>query len=246
MRTIPIGKSIRSDQRVSTFDEVGALLRESEGPFVIVACICRKKKDLAGKPCQATARSETCLGLGRLGESFLKSGNGREISREEAISIIGQNQDEGLVLQPSNSAKPEFLCSCCRCCCGMLEVHRQLPVPIEFWASNYFVRVDQKSCTGCGLCVKRCQAGAMLIARLPGSTVTIDLTRCLGCGICVPACPRGALSLVKKPAETRPPETMETLYDIIYAKKAGLRTKLTVVGKLLYDSLRTGRFNLFR
>ena len=44
MRTIPVAKSIHPQHNVSTFDEVTALLRQAEEPFVINECICRKKK----------------------------------------------------------------------------------------------------------------------------------------------------------------------------------------------------------
>lgn len=43
----------------------------------------------------------------------------REMSREEALSILQQNQDDGLVLQPSNAQQAEIICSCCGCCCGI-------------------------------------------------------------------------------------------------------------------------------
>jgi len=37
---------------------------------------------------------------------------GREITRDEAMSIIEQNQKQGLVLQPSNTEKVEFILIC--------------------------------------------------------------------------------------------------------------------------------------
>jgi electron transport complex protein RnfB len=61
MRTIPVTQSIRPHHRARTFDEVAALVDEAAGPFVILECICRKKKRLAGEACQVTARRETCL-----------------------------------------------------------------------------------------------------------------------------------------------------------------------------------------
>lgn len=245
MRTIPIRKSLQPHHHVSTFDEAGALLRAADEPFVLVECICRKKAGLKGHPCKVTDRAETCLGMGRMGDSFLRSGNGRRISREEALVLIERNQADGLILQPSNAEKPEFLCSCCGCCCGMLDVHRQLPIPIEFWSANYFAAVEAEKCIGCGACLPRCQAGAVRLG-LGGRPAIIDLTRCLGCGLCVPTCPTGALSLVKKPVEIRPPATMEALHETIEKDKSGLVSKLKVVFKLLLDMVRTGRITRLR
>ena len=46
MRTIPVAESILPQHDASTFDEVTILLEQAQGPFVIIECICRKKKRL--------------------------------------------------------------------------------------------------------------------------------------------------------------------------------------------------------
>lgn len=238
MRTIPVSKSIRPQHNISTFDEVTSLLQQAEAPFVIIECICRKKKALEGGSCQVTDRKETCLALGSMAQNVVQSGMGREIDREEAISIIEQNQKQGLVLQPSNSEKAEFICSCCGCCCGMLDVHKKLPKPLDFWASNFHAMVDIDACDGCGVCEKRCQVSAVRVSAKEQPAV-VDLNRCLGCGVCVLTCPKKAISLSKKPTEIRPPQTREELYDIIMAKKKGRMGKLKLTGKLVVDAIRT-------
>jgi len=239
MRTIPVSKSIRPQHNISTFDEVTSLLQQAEAPFVIIECICRKKKALEGSSCRVTDRKETCLALGSMAQNVVQSGMGREIDREEAMSIIEQNQKQGLVLQPSNSEKAEFICSCCGCCCGMLDVHKKLPKPLDFWASNFHAMVDIDACDGCGICEKRCQVGAVRVSAKEQPAV-VDLNRCLGCGVCVLTCPKEAISLSKKPTEIRPPQTREELYDIIMAKKKGRVGKLKLTGKLVVDAIRTG------
>ncbi len=250
MRTIPIRKSIPVHHHVSTFDEATALLRAAAEPFIVVPCICRKKHAMQGQPCRVTTREETCLGMGRMAESFLGSGQGRRITRDEALAIVEQNQDDGLVLQPSNSRAPEFLCSCCACCCGMLDVHRQLPIPVEFWSSNYYAEVDTSACVGCGICRQRCQAGAIKGGRNSGkevsNTIAIDRTRCLGCGLCVPTCLKKALSLAKKSVETQPPATRDELLAILRRDKRGPLGKLKVLGRLLAGMVKTGRFQLLK
>ena len=163
MRTIPVAKSIHPHHHVSTFDEVATLIQQAEGPFVIYECICRKKKSLEGKSCKKTDRRETCLAIGSMALMELKSGAGREITRDEAMAIIEKNQKQGLVLQPSNTQKAEFVCSCCGCCCGMLRTHKALPKPLDFWASNFHAEVDKGACDGCGACEKRCQVGAVKV-----------------------------------------------------------------------------------
>lgn len=240
MRTIPIGRSILPQNSVSTFDQVAALLQQAEGPFAIIECICRRKKGMEGKPCKKTDRKETCLGIGQMAAAAARSGAAREISREEAFAIIEQNQKDGLVLQPSNTEKADFICSCCGCCCGMLGIQKFLPKPLEFWAANFHATVNADLCDGCGTCAKRCQVGAVSAAE-KGQSAVVDLNRCIGCGLCVPTCPKKAMSLLEKPKKAVPPETREDLYDIIMAKKKGKLGKLKVMGKMTVDSIRAGR-----
>ena len=245
MRTIPIAKSIRPQHRAGTYDEITQLLTNAEGPFVIHECICRRKKEMEGDPCRVTDRKETCLGVGSMAQATLASGNGRQISREEAISIIEQNQKDGLVLQPSNTEKIDFICSCCGCCCGMLRMQTSLPKPLDYWASNFQAAVDAGVCNGCGVCEKRCQVGAVRVAEknLPAK---VDLNRCIGCGLCVPTCPSNAISLSKKKTEVEPPQTREDLYEIIMANKKGKLGKFKLNMKFFIDAVRTGRTDLLR
>jgi Pyruvate/2-oxoacid:ferredoxin oxidoreductase delta subunit len=245
MRTIPVAKSIHPQHNVSTYDEVATLMQAAEEPFVIFECICRKKKSMEGKSCKKTDRKETCLAVGDLGRMARKSGHGREISRDEAMAIIKKNQKQGLVLQPSNTEKAEFICSCCGCCCGMLSVHKSLPKPLDFWASNFHAIVEKDTCERCGACEKRCQVGAVSVSE-KNQPAKVNLDRCMGCGVCVPNCPTQSITLVKNPAEVRPPQTREELHEIIMAGKKVRQGKLKLTGKLIVDSVRTGHMNLLK
>ena len=245
MRTIPVAKSSHPQHNVSTYDEVATLMQEAEEPFVIFECICRKKKSIEGQSCKKTDRKETCLAVGDMGRMAQQNGQGREISRDDAMSIIAKNQKQGLVLQPSNTERAEFICSCCGCCCGMLSVQKDLPKPLDFWASNFQAVVDRQTCEGCGACEKRCQVGAVRVSEKEQPAL-VDLNRCLGCGVCVPNCPTKSITLVKKPAEVRPPQTREDLHEIIMAGKKGRLGKLKLTGKLIVDSVRTGHMNMLK
>lgn len=245
MRTIPISKSIQPKQNVRTFDEVAALLQEAEPPFSIFECICRQKKTLLGEPCQLTDRKETCFAAGSMAQATLRSGIGREITPEESMSILEQNQKQGLVLQPSNTEKAEFICSCCGCCCGMLGMQKSLPKPVDFWASNFYAVVDIDACNGCGNCEKRCQVDAASVSEKK-QKIRIDLNRCIGCGVCIPTCPQNAMSLQKKHAEVIPPSTREELHDIFMSRKKGALGKFRVTGKLFIDAILTGQTHLLK
>jgi electron transport complex protein RnfB len=240
MRTIPIAKSIHPQYNISTFDEVSALLQDAEDPFVILECICRKKKLMEGKPCKVTDRKEVCLAIGGMAQAAMESNIGRQISRDEAMLVLEQNQKEGLILQPSNTKTAEFVCACCGCCCGMLLLHKNIPKPLNFWATNFHAVVNRNTCEGCGNCEESCQVNAVKVSEKENYAI-VNLDKCIGCGVCVAKCPNESISLMKKPVEVIPPQTREELKDIIMEKKKGKFGKLLLTGKLYYDAFRTGR-----
>ncbi len=245
MRTIPIAKSIQPQHHISTFDEITMLLQQAEAPFSIFECICRKKRALTGDACKVTKRKETCFAAGGLAQAVLRNGIGREITLDESLSILDENQKDGLVLQPSNTQKAEFICSCCGCCCGMLNMHKSLPKPVDFWASNFYAVVETAACNGCGNCENRCQVGAARVSTRTTKSF-VDLNRCIGCGLCIPTCPQKAMSLKRKHSEVRPPPTRDDLYDIIMSHKKGRFGKLKIKGKIVLDAIRTGQTHLLR
>ncbi|MEK6742300.1 MAG: 4Fe-4S dicluster domain-containing protein [Nitrospirota bacterium] len=218
LRTIPIHKSIPVEHPVATYDQIRTIVRYSPGPFVVLPCICRRSKAMKNKPCAKTSREETCLAFGDMANMVLRRKHCREVTRDEVLAILKQNEDDGLVLQPANTRQPEFVCSCCGCCCGMLSYQKFLPHPVDFWASNYYAEVSAKACTQCGTCVSRCQVGAVTLTG-PSGEAKINLSRCIGCGLCVPTCPSEAVSLKKKDQETVPPANEEDLYDEVMANK---------------------------
>ena len=220
LRTIPIAISIPVEHPVATYDQIRTIVRDSPGPFVVVPCICRRSKAMKKKPCAKTSREETCLAFGDMAKMVLRRKHGREVTRDDVLAILRQNEDDGLVLQPANARQPEFVCSCCGCCCGMLSYQKFLPHPVEFWSSNYTAEVSAEACSHCGTCVSRCQVGAVTLTG-PSGEAKINLSRCIGCGLCVPTCPSGAVRLKKKDAETVPPANEEDLYDEVMANKKG-------------------------
>ena len=156
---------------------------------------------------------------------------GREISMKDALEIAKQNEAEGLVFQPSNTRKAEFVCSCCGCCCGMLGIQKMLPKPVDFWATNFKAVINAEDCTGCETCIERCQVDALSMDEGSG-TMLVDLNRCIGCGNCVPTCPTEAIKLEKREQEVAPPEKLEDLYDVIMANKKNGVSKIRLAAKI--------------
>jgi len=232
MRTIPVGKSVQVKHHVLTYENLTDIINDTAGPFAIHKCICRSAAAIKGNPCKKTSREETCMALGEVAKNNIRNNSGREISREEAHQIVRQNEADGLVIQPGNSQKIDFICSCCGCCCGMLGVQKMLPKPVDFWATNHYASIDKDTCTGCGKCVERCQVNAVNIDKHSG-IASVNLNRCIGCGNCAVTCSPGAMNLIAKEKTTVPPENSEELYDIIMKKKKGTLGKIKLVFKLI-------------
>ena len=245
IRTIPVNKSIQIKSETLDFNCVKDILDHAEPPFAICECICRKKQGLLGNSCKMTQRLETCMAAGHLAETALQIGMGREISLEEAHEILELNQKDGLVVQPSNSQKIDFICSCCGCCCGILKIHKKLPKPLDFWSANFLARIDGQQCTACGICSKKCQVDAVTL-KGDLEIYSIDPLRCIGCGICVAACPMEAISLERKADEHHLPHTREELFDIIESSKKGKFGRALLTGKLVKDALLTGRLDILK
>jgi len=156
------------------------------------------------------------MSFGDWARHFIKKGS-REITREEALEITRQNEEDGLVLQPTNYQNIDFICACCGCCCGILNILKVLPKPAENWAHNFYAEVDTEKCVACGICVEKCQMNAVTINEQNGYSL-INLDRCIGCGNCVASCPSEALYLVGKEKQAVPPEDCTSLYKILAEK----------------------------
>jgi ferredoxin len=171
------------------------------------------------KPCRWSERRELCLVLRDLYEHGRRQGWVKPITSEKALALLAENERAGLVLQPSNEQAPQFVCSCCGCCCGILGMLKTLPEPAAFTAANYLAELAGDACDGCGVCVRRCPMEAIALVR---ERARIDPRRCIGCGVCVPTCQAEAIRLAPKPETVRPPATTEALYETIGRGRAGM------------------------
>jgi ferredoxin len=203
-RIVPIEKSITRESYVTTYDDIRKIIESTDGPFGVSECICRKGMDIRGQPCKVTSLRENCILLGKDGiDLYTSQGWGRSISKEEALEILRKNEEAGLVLQPGNAQSPDFVCSCCGCCCGILSHLKELPRPADLINTNHYAQVDPELCEGCETCIERCQMGALKIVE---GVSTVDLGRCIGCGNCVATCPSEAITLKKKEEVHVPPK----------------------------------------
>jgi electron transport complex protein RnfB len=233
MRTIPVEKGlpVPDKYQVSTYDNVREIIENAHGQLAIANCVCRQTKDLLGENCTNTDLRETCFLVSpEAAGYYVDVGIGRNITKEEALDILGRAQEAGLVLQPENTQHPGFICCCCGDCCGILVAIKKSPRPADYYATNYCVEVDPELCTGCEICVERCQLEARVMV---DGVATVNPDRCIGCGNCVVFCEFGANQLRKKEQELVPPKDTQALYMKIMSQRGGKWNLLKTGAKIL-------------
>jgi Na+-translocating ferredoxin:NAD+ oxidoreductase subunit B len=230
MRTIPVNARFLPERAVGRYDDARALLGESPGPWATIHCVCRQGKDLVGQPCRQTSERRVCLAIGSVAKGLVASGKGEALTREQVLALVERAERDGMVLQPSNTREPAFVCFCCGCCCGVLTMAKQMPRPADYLTTNYRAVVDAEACAECGTCVERCPMEALSTG---DGRAHVDHARCIGCGLCVPTCSTGALRLEAKAALATPPRDLRTLYARITVERFGVLGMAKRVGKAL-------------
>jgi ferredoxin len=218
LRTIPVEQSFPSTHYVNTYDDVRQIVERGDGRIVVNTCICRKGKGLQGQSCTQTALRETCFTFGDTADLVSRLGMGRAIGKDEALGILRRVDEDGLVLQPANYMEPGFICTCCGDCCVVLTTLKKLPRPADCWTTNHYAEVHDRMCSGCGMCVDRCQMDALVAT---DGKAEVNLDRCIGCGNCIAFCPDEAIVLCRRPQQTAPARNIRTLYENIMAEKVG-------------------------
>lgn len=218
LRTIPVHKSVDVTHHVAAYDDAVEILK-SKDTIVVADCICRKRKKVMDQGCDK--RMEACFMFGSMGQLYLDRGMGRQVDLDEALSILKEAQESGLVTQPATAQNPTGMCNCCGDCCGVLISIKEHPRPAELVCSNYFATVDRELCAGCETCVGRCQMEAIGLDE--DNIAVVNIARCIGCGLCVITCSAEAMRLVPKPEKERmtPPATSAEQM-MIMAKNRGL------------------------
>ena len=199
-RVVPVEEAIPANIEIYPYERATELLERAKS-WGVRDCICRVQQKLVGKGCDRPV--ENCLVFAPVEGIFAGNETTRAITKEEALRILGEAEDAGLVHSPGNYQDGNhYICNCCTCCCGVLRSISEFSVPSAVASSDFMAVVDAELCAACGDCLERCQFGAM---DLPGNTCLVDVGRCVGCGLCVPVCPTDALRLARRPEGEIPP-----------------------------------------
>jgi len=191
-RVIPANAALPKEQ-ILPYDDVRAILAQHKS-FHVRDCICRVEQDLL-ETRRCDFPLEVCLSFSTQ-ERPLGPG---DLTREQALALLARTEEIGLVHSVSNvRAGWGYVCNCCGCCCGILRGITEFGLPNAMARANYYAEVDDALCVACGICVDRCQVGAM---SLPADVAVVDRARCIGCGLCVTGCTSQAVRLIPLPAE---------------------------------------------
>ena len=194
-RVIPVGEAIPAELEIFPYERASALL-ESAKSWAVRDCICRVQQQLVGKGCDRPI--ENCMAFAPVEGAFDDSPLDRAISLEEALRILHEAEEAGLVHTAGNyRSGNHYICNCCACCCGVLRGVAEFGMPTAVARSDFYAVVDAQACIGCGDCVERCPFGALSLLE---DTSTVDRARCVGCGLCASVCPVDALHLDRRPA----------------------------------------------
>jgi ferredoxin len=220
LRTIPVGRSVEAKAEVLAYESAEELIRRQD-KLLVAPCICRREHEIQGGGCGKL--SEACLVFGWGADYYLRNGLGRAIDQEEALAILERAEEQGLVVQPSNSQDIINICLCCGDCCQVLKNLKRHPHPAQLVVSPFVASLDREACVGCGACLERCQMEAL---HLEDDQASLDLERCIGCGLCVTTCPSGALSLARKPEQPQVPRNVGEAMLLRAKTRAALQEKL--------------------
>jgi len=186
MRVIPVGVSVEVGSQILAFDDVRMAI-ENADVIAVTKCTCK----VAAQKCDTTL--ECCVQLNNAARYAITRGTGKELTKPEAMALMKQLEEEGLIHTVNNlKSMHQVICNCCRCCCqnfpGMIRYGINSVAP-----SRFLARIDPDLCTGCESCIERCFFEA--IAMKDDTAEVVKPDKCVGCGLCQVVCPAEAICL---------------------------------------------------
>ena len=185
MRVVPVNTALEPETQIAPFEDIKQIVARAR-KLAVVSCPCRL---VTGSPCGKSL--EVCIQVDKAADYTLERGSGRELSKDAAIDMLRNCEEEGLVHMVSNQrGLGNIICNCCEDCCIAWPGPRTSAINYAS-PSRFGAEVDPGLCTACEECLDRCYFGAITV----GDTATINEGNCMGCGLCAVACPVEAISL---------------------------------------------------
>lgn len=193
-RVIPVEEAIPGGVEIFPYERASQLI-EGAKSWGVRDCACRLQRRLLDQGCDHPL--EVCLVFAPVEGVFDHSEIDRSLTEEEALDILREAAEAGLVHSTYNFRDGVFhICNCCTCACVILRGVAEFGRLTAIAHSDFRAVVDAGACAGCGDCIERCQFGALSV---PEEVCVVEPLRCMGCGLCATVCPTGALGLERLP-----------------------------------------------
>ncbi|MBL7209090.1 MAG: 4Fe-4S binding protein [Dehalococcoidia bacterium] len=202
LRVLPVRKAIPSAINVLPFEEVSNYIDKADH-ISVADCACRVAEKRCNNPI------EVCFAFDDGARFLVERKLARFVTKEEALKILQECEDIGLVHCTSNTSdRLMLLCNCCPCCCHALGAITRIKDTVSHPVSNFYASVNVDDCNACGVCEDRCPAEAIAV----DDVAAINVSLCIGCGLCASACPTDAIALNRRDESIEPPANIRELY----------------------------------
>lgn len=219
-RIIPAWESIKDLPGVLKCENFPEILK-AQSRIATAPCSCRLCTASVGETCSFHDEVTTpvCYQFHRGADYVVERGSGKELTAKEAIELNKVMEKSGLLHLWTNTTQmtgPKTNCNCCRDCC-MNYVPMDMakyPIGLIWDKSRYQAYINEEDCTGCQVCIDKCQFDAIEMVKAAGSKklkAKVIADKCFGCGVCVLGCEPEALKMkVVRPPEYIPVPSADT------------------------------------
>ena len=167
MHVIPVEKAIEMENESVDLEHISYWLSKYEGKYAASPCSCRRSRLTHDEGC-ADDPEGWCVAVGDMADYVVETQkDGRYISKEEALDIFRQAEENGFVHQITNIDGKDKIFAICNCnvnVCYALRTSQLFNTP-NMSRSAYIAKVEKQHCVACGKCVEACPAGAVKLGQ---------------------------------------------------------------------------------
>jgi Pyruvate/2-oxoacid:ferredoxin oxidoreductase delta subunit len=208
-----VNAKIEPGNTIHTYDQVSTYV-ESSDPIAVSTCYCRHEAELLDPTDTCNKPNGVCMQFGMGARFVIEQGMGREVSKQEAMEVLKEAEEAGLVHCSTNhQMNIDFMCNCCSDHCIILTTAMAQPKPGLALNSGFQPQIDQDECTACDVCVDSCPSEALSMS--DDLDLLLNLDRCFGCGVCATSCMVEAIVMVEKADRSEPPPDYKALKEVL-------------------------------
>ena len=167
MHVIPVEKAIEMENESVDLEHISYWLSKYEGKYAASPWSCRRSRLTHNEGC-ADDPEGWCIAIGDMADYVVETQkDGRYITKEEALDIFRQAEENGFVHQITNIDGKDKIFAICNCnvnVCYALRTSQLFNTP-NMSRSAYIAKVEKQNCVACGKCVEACPAGAVKLGQ---------------------------------------------------------------------------------